>query len=146
MTTEERVKYWIDIADYDLETSEAMYSTRRWLYVAFMCHQVIEKTLKAFWCGTMPEDPPYTHSHKRLADGCGLYERMNEVQKDFLNTVANYNIEARYPEDKETLARTLTPQACRQMIDETRQLMQWIKDELSAARKPSTSSVTTNES
>ena len=27
MTTEERVKYWIDIADYDLETAEAMYTT-----------------------------------------------------------------------------------------------------------------------
>ena len=61
---------------------------------------------------------------------------MSEEQKDFLNTVANYNIEARYPENKEALARTLTPQACRQMIDETRQLMQWIKDELSAATKP----------
>lgn len=27
--------YWLDIADYDLETAEAMYSTGRWLYVAF---------------------------------------------------------------------------------------------------------------
>ncbi|MBR0272896.1 MAG: HEPN domain-containing protein [Bacteroidaceae bacterium] len=130
MTREERVKYWIDIADYDLETAEAMYTTRRWLYVAFMCHQVIEKTLKAFWCGTMPEDPPYTHNHMRLADGCGIYEKMSDEQKDFLDLITNYNIEARYPEDKEALARTLTPQACRQMIDETKQLMQWIKDEL----------------
>lgn len=130
MTTEERVKYWIDIADYDLETAEAMYSTRRWLYVAFMCHQVIEKTLKAYWCGTMPDDPPYTHNHMRLADGCGIYEKMSDEQKDFLDLITNYNIEARYPEDKEALARTLTPQACRQMIDETRLLMQWIKDEL----------------
>ena len=44
--------------------------------------------------------------------------------------IANYNIEARYPEDKETIARTLTEQFCRQMIDETKQLQQWIKDKL----------------
>lgn len=66
----------------------------------------------------------------RLADGCGIYEKMSDEQKDFLDLITNYNIEARYPEDKEALARTLTPQACRQMIDETKQLMQWIKDEL----------------
>ena len=142
----DKVTYWIGIADYDLETADAMFITKRWLYVAFMCHQAIEKTLKAYWCATLPEDPPYTHSHKRLADGCGLYSRMSKEPKDFINTVTNYNIEARYPEDKDELTRTLTPQACRQMIDETKQLTQWIKDELSAATKPSTSSDTTSES
>ena len=46
---------------------------------------------------------------------------MTEEQKDFLNTITNYNIEARYPEDKEALYNTLTPQACQEMIDETKQ-------------------------
>ena len=54
--------YWLDIVDYDLATAEAMYSTGRWLYVGFMCHQVIEKVLKAYWCGTRDDDPPYTHN------------------------------------------------------------------------------------
>lgn len=126
----DKVAYWIDIADYDLETAEAMYQTGRRLYVAFMCHQAIEKTLKAYWCGTQPEDPPYTHSHMRLAEGCGLYEQMDEDQRDFLDTITNYNIEARYPENKDELSRSLTDQLCRQMIDETKQLQQWIKDKL----------------
>ena len=55
---------------------------------------------------------------------------MTEEQKDFHNTITNYNIEARYPEDKEALTHTLTPQACQELIDETKQLTQWIKDEL----------------
>ena len=29
MTKEEKVAYWLDIADYDLETAEAMYKTKR---------------------------------------------------------------------------------------------------------------------
>ena len=126
----DKVAYWLDIADYDLDTAEAMYQTGRWLYVAFMCHQVIEKTLKAYWCGTQPEAPPYTHSHTRLAGGSGLYELMNDEQRDFLDLITNYNIEARYPENKEELARTLTDEFCRQMIDETKKLQQWIKDKL----------------
>ena len=138
--------YWIDLADYDIETAETLYNGGRWLYVAFMCHQAIEKTLKAYWCGTMTEDPPYTHNHMRLANGCGLYEKMTEEQRDFLDTVTNFNIEARYPEDKEELSRRLTKDTCNQIINDTKQLMQWIKNELSAATRPSASSDTTNES
>ena len=137
---ERNVKYWLDIAQYDLETAEAMYQTGRWLYVAFMCHQVIEKTLKAYWCATHTDSPPYTHNHKRLADGCGLYQRMNEEQRNFIETITNYNIESRYPEDRLELSQTLTPQACRMFINETKQLQQWIIDELSASTKPSNSS------
>lgn len=126
----DKVAYWLDIADYDLDTAEAMYQTKRLLYVAFMCHQTIEKTLKAYWCDTQDTDPPYTHSHIRLADGSGLYDQMSDEQKDFLDLVANYNIEARYPDDKEALAKTLTSSFCRQMIDCTKQLQQWIKERL----------------
>ena len=129
-----------------LGVAEDLYKAKRWLYVAFMCHQAIEKTLKAYWCGTQSDDPPYTHNHKRLADGCGLYSQLTEEQKDFLNTITNYNIEARYPEDKEALAHTLTPQACQELIDETKHLTQWIKDELSAATRPSDSSDATSRS
>ena len=39
--------YWLELADYDLETARAMLQTGRYLYVGFMCHQVIEKALKA---------------------------------------------------------------------------------------------------
>lgn len=30
----DKVAYWLDIADYDLDTAVAMYTTGRWLYVA----------------------------------------------------------------------------------------------------------------
>lgn len=135
MNTAEKVKYWLDIADYDLDTAEAMYTTGRWLYVAFMCHQVIEKTLKAYWCATQEDEPPYIHNHKRLADGCGLYSRISMEQKDFLNTVTTYNIEARYPESRDALARKLDKEACRFIIDNTKALQTWIKEQLSAATR-----------
>lgn len=130
MTREEKVQYWLDIADYDLDTAETLYRGGRWLYVAFMCHQVIEKTIKAYWSSQLDDIPPYTHNHMRLAEGCGLYEQMSEEQKTFLEVITNYNIEARYPEDKAELARTLTPDNCRNLIDKTKQLQQWIKDKL----------------
>lgn len=45
---EKAVDYWFTLADYDLKTSEVMFNGRRYLYVGFMCHQVIEKALKGY--------------------------------------------------------------------------------------------------
>ena len=131
--------YWLDIVDYDLVTAEAMYSTGRWLYVGFMCHQVIEKVLKAYWCGTCEDDPPYTHNHSRLAQGCGLWDELTEEQKDFLETVTTFNIEARYPKYKEELSRRLSKEACRDIIDKTNVLQLWIRERLSEKTKHSNS-------
>jgi len=41
-----KYKYWLDIAEYDLETARAMYISGRYLYVAFMCQQAVEKNSK----------------------------------------------------------------------------------------------------
>ena len=130
MTAEEKTQYWLNIVDYDLEIAEAMYQTGRWLYVAFMCHQVIEKTLKAYWTAKRDDNPPYIHNHKRLAEGCGLYELMTGEQKDFIATISTFNIQARYPEYKDQLARALTKSVCRHVIDTTKELKQWIEKKL----------------
>lgn len=130
MTREEKVQYWLDIANYDLETAEDLYKSQRWLYVAFMCHQVIEKTLKAYWSAKREDIPPYIHNHKRLAEGCGLYGKLSDEQKDFINAISTYNIQARYPEYKEQLARVLTASTCRYLIDTTKELQSWIKQKL----------------
>jgi HEPN domain-containing protein len=41
------VEKWIERAEYDLETARAMLHARRYLYVAYICQQSIEKALKA---------------------------------------------------------------------------------------------------
>lgn len=43
MENEERAKKWLNIVDEDMSVAEDLYKTRHWLYVAFMCHQVVEK-------------------------------------------------------------------------------------------------------
>ena len=45
----DNVKYWVEMSDYDFDTANAMLETKRYLYVGFMCHQTIEKILKAYW-------------------------------------------------------------------------------------------------
>lgn len=135
----------MDIANEDLAVAEDLLKAKHWLYVAFMCHQAIEKTLKAYWNATRDDEPPYIHNHRRLAEGVGLYSKMDEKQHRFLGLISNMNIEARYPDYKSNVARALNEQRCRDIINETKQMQQWILQKCSAATKSSSLSETTNE-
>ena len=131
MTTEEKITYWIDLADYDLETAKAMLEAKRFLYVGFMCHQVIEKLLKAYWSKVLSEPPLKIHNLARLAAQTRLIEEMTEEQQHFIDLLAPMNIEARYPDYKSKLAETLSQKNCRSILNKTNALGLWIKEKLS---------------
>lgn len=73
-----KIKYWIEMSDYDLETAEAMLLTDRYLYVGFMCHQTIEKILKAYWTSRLTEAPIKIHSLYRLSEKTELSKDLSE--------------------------------------------------------------------
>ena len=125
-----RIKYWIDLSDYDLETSEAMLQSKRYLYVGFMCHQSIEKAFKAYYTKLKSETAPYTHSLSYLAKQGDFYEKFSERQKEFIDQIEPLNIEARYPSHKERLLKSLTDEKCLEIIQNTKEIQKWIKERL----------------
>ena len=136
MTREEKVQYWLDVTAEDLDLGEFLCQSGRWLYAAFMCHQVIEKMLKAYWTATRDDVPPYIHEHKRLAEICGLYEQMSDEQRNFLQELRPMNIEARYPDYKRSVANALNAEKTRQIVEQTKQMQQWILQKCLTAMKP----------
>jgi HEPN domain-containing protein len=122
-----KIKYWVDLSDYDLETAEAMLKTKRYLYVGFMCHQVIEKILKSYFVFVTNTLPPYTHNLRFLAKESNLFDMLSEKQNTFLEQIEPLNIEARYPEYKEKLLKYLTNERCQEIITSTKEFQQWIK-------------------
>jgi len=130
MTTNDKVIYWTELSDYDFETTIAMLYTGRYLYVGFMCHQVIEKIFKAFYSKLKEEMPPYSHKLAYLAIQGGFYELFNEEQQKFIDQLEPLNIKTRYPDYKKELAKKLTQEKCREIIDNTKILQQWIKEQL----------------
>lgn len=123
-------EYWIDLARYDLETAKAMSNTQRYLYVGFMCHQVIEKALKACYCRRFKTAPPYTHNLSLLAEKAGLYAELTDEQKNFLDFLEPLNIEARYPTQKERLLAMLDSEKCIKIIMQTERELQWVMKKL----------------
>jgi len=125
----ERSGYWIERAEYDLETAKAMLQTGRYLYVGFMCQQTVEKAFKGVIAkgGTFP---PKTHSLARLAELAYLDNMLSGEQNNLLDELYPLSIEARYPSHKEMLSRTLNKQTCAEYIRKTEAMLQWIKEKL----------------
>jgi HEPN domain-containing protein len=127
---DDKVLYWIEISDYDLETAEAMLRSKRYLYVGFMCHQAIEKVFKAYYTRTKSETAPFSHSLSYLAKKGDFYESFSEEQRDFIDQIEPLNIEARYPSHKERLLKSLTEKKCLEILKRTKELQIWIKEKL----------------
>ena len=130
MANKERAEKWLDLVAEDLSVAELLFNNGHWLYTGFMCHQVIEKTLKCYWCVCRDDDPPYLHDHDRIAKGCGLYTKMNEEQKNFLQGIRDLYIEARYQEVKSAVARRLTSETTGTILEQTKQLHAWILERI----------------
>jgi len=123
----QRVDYWLDLAEYDLETAKVMLEGKRYLYVGFMCHQVIEKALKGYFVSVITDNPPYIHNLTLLARKSGILELFDEKHMDIIDLLEPLNIQARYPTVKDRLLKSLTDERCIKIIEETEALFLWIK-------------------
>jgi len=125
----EHSEYWLELADYDIETARVMLTGKRYLYVGFMCHQTIEKALKAIIARNCPEGdiPPKIHDLSRLAIQAGLLDTMSQDQQDFIEELNPLNIEARYPVYKDQMNKTLNKAKCQRLIVEAEELLCWLK-------------------
>lgn len=130
MEVTDKIKYWVDLSEYDLTTAKAMLKTRRFLYVGFMCHQSLEKLLKAAFIKSNSSSPPFTHSLIDLAKRASIYDEFTSEQKDFIDYMQPLNIQARYPTNKEKIFKTLSNKKCEEIIKETKRLSKWIKMKL----------------
>lgn len=126
----DKVKYWVELSDYDYETAEAMLRTGRFLYVGFMCHQTIEKILKAYFNTQFADPAPFTHSLSYIAKKATLYDSLTDSFKDLIDALEPLNIETRYPSYKEKLIKSLTKAKCEELLIDTKELQTWIKAKL----------------
>lgn len=126
----DKVKYWLDTAQYDLETAQAMLDTGRYLYVGFTCHLTTEKALKAA-IANLDKFPPKIHNLTELAKMSELWKDMGEEQRQLLRELNPLNIAGRYPSYKSKIEGLLTKTYCQQLIIRTKEMFSWIEGKLS---------------
>jgi HEPN domain-containing protein len=126
MDAQEKINYWLGIAHYDMESAKAMLKTKRFLYVGFLCHQVVEKCLKAYFWYSQKAEPPYTHNLLVLSDASEFDKRAEESHFTLFNELMPLNIQARYPDDKELLLDSLDDKKCKELYKRTEEFYKWI--------------------
>lgn len=122
-------KQWIERADYDLETAKSLLKSKRYLYVAFMCQQCLEKLLKAH-ITSGGNNPPLVHNLLRLAKESGLTTEMAEDQKLLLADLNPFYIKARYGEYKDALSRVCSAETAAQFLKSTENFIKWLKPKI----------------
>ena len=120
MERKERIVYWLEIAHYDLLTAKATLETKRYLYVGFLCHQTVEKCLKAYFWHTQKADPPFTHNLLILSEKSELDKKAEEKHFVLFNELMPLNIQARYPDDKKLLLKSLNEKKCKDILKRTK--------------------------
>ena len=116
---------WLERAGYDLKTAEAMLNARRYLYVAFMCQQALEKILKAI-IAENGGNILRTHNLVRLAELAEVYSEINEDGRDFLADLTPFAIEARYGDYRSKLSEIVNRKKAQDYLDKTKKVYKWL--------------------
>jgi len=130
MTSEEKVKYWVELSNEDFRVAKGLLKLKHFLYVGFMCHQCIEKIFKAAYEHRINNTPPFVHDLMLIANRAGIYEMLDNEQMDFIEQLSPLNIRARYPDYKMKLAKEITKNVCENLIIKTQELQQWTKEKI----------------
>jgi HEPN domain-containing protein len=107
-----------------------MFSSGEFVWSLFVGHLCIEKLLKACYVKSVSAVVPRIHDLYKLADRCGL--EMTEEQKDALQYVSLFNIEARYEEYKREFYTKCTRAFAEQSIATIEELRSWLLEKINS--------------
>jgi len=125
-----QVKYWQDGAADDLTTArEIITATTRYAAGLFFLHLSIEKILKALCVKRTGQYAPVTHNLLGLAAKCGL--SLGQDQERTLAEINEFNLETRYPDDRDAFLRRVTRELAQQSLSTAEGFYRWILGQLS---------------
>ena len=133
MTKEEKSNYWIELAQYDLDTATAMFSTGRWFYVVFMCQQAIEKCCKGLYTLYVDDNVPKIHNIKtifsRFKEKIPTANKVGDIDEEterFFDTLSAHYIIYRYPDFSHIPGQQTTKDEAEQILARTREAFTWL--------------------
>ncbi|WP_052037741.1 HEPN domain-containing protein [Clostridium drakei] len=139
MNNREKYEYWLDIAEYDLETARANYGSNRYLYVVFMCQQAVEKIVKGLHVLYIGEEADRTHNIARVFNKIFNKEENSKIiidkefdnkakeYMDFFGELLYYYIAERYPSYKEKLSTVISKDKAKSVLDKSEEVFVWLK-------------------
>ena len=125
---QEKYEYWLDIAQYDLDTAETMLKGGRWLYVVFMCQQAVEKLVKGLYVLYVDDNVPKTHNIRILVEKFEnhLPEEVTDKRYNLFEDLTIHYLNGRYADYKQKLSERLNEQAATEFYNQTKEVFAWL--------------------
>jgi len=112
-------------ADYDLGTAEHMLKTGSYIYVVFLCHLALEKTLKAIAVEATNQPAPRTHNLLYITKLAGII--FQDKHLEFVSKINNASVITRYPEDFSKLTEAYPVEIVTAYLRQTKDVISWLK-------------------
>ena len=123
MEIQDKIKFWENMAEEDFGLAEKLFKDKNYLWSLFIAQLSLEKALKARVIEATKKEPPKIHDLVRLAEIAELV--VTKYQKDELEIITGFNIEARYTDYKEGLKQTATHEYTKKYLDKSREYLRW---------------------
>lgn len=120
---------WTESSEYDFETAKAMLKAKRYNYCIFMCHQAVEKLLKALIIFLNKEFPPKTHNLIILLEAIDQNPD-KEMETIILKLNPHYMV-SRYPDAAGGPSHKMyNEQIALEFLKETERVLEWLRQKM----------------
>lgn len=119
-----KIAYWVTSAENDWKVAGHLFEKGDYPYALFFGHLTLEKVLKALYAAITQDNPPLTHRLVLLADKTGLH--LSDEQLDLLEAVTDFNLEARYPDEKFSFHKRCNKEFAQQYLARIEEMMKWL--------------------
>ncbi len=124
MTKKDKINYWIVSAENDWRAAGHLFEKGDYAYALFFGHLTLEKLLKAAFVMIKEETPPMTHRLVFLAEKAEI--ELSEEQLELLEIVTDFNLEARYPDEKFSFYKKCTREFSLNYLNQIEEVRQWL--------------------
>ena len=123
----EVIERWVRQADRDLENAKKNLDIEAYDVCLILCEQAVEKTLKALYIKERNEEPPRTHSLRKLID---LTNMPDEALK-LVTELESYYMVLRYPDVSDVVPyENVDHEDAEDGINKAEEIMELTREEL----------------
>jgi HEPN domain-containing protein len=128
MTKEDKYVYWLQLAQYDLDTAQTMYEGGRWFYVAFMCQQAIEKICKGLYNFYIDDNIPRIHNIRFILAKIEASLSLTKKPEiyNLIDTLSAYYLNNRYPDFSGSPNTQIDKIKATSILEKTREAFTWL--------------------
>ena len=128
MTAEEKYLYWLELAQYDLESADAMFSTGRWFYVVIMCQQALEKLCKGLYTLYLGDNVPKIHNIKQvfLCFKDKISVPFNVDIYNLFDSLSAHYLMNRYPDFTKQAKQQLCKSEAELLLTKSKEVFSWL--------------------